>query len=158
MSTSPSAAQARPSWRPRPWAGAASPSRSTRSTFRLPSRDGRTSVAPRRCALGRRGPPPMPTELKVLHGERRPCRLNRNAPKARNVPVMPEGMSAPAQAIWNRLTADYAHTGVLTSVDTDALQIYCEAVVRYRHGAKMLAQSGPLVRGARRGDLVKNPL
>jgi P27 family predicted phage terminase small subunit len=108
--------------------------------------------------LGRRGPPPMPTELKLLHGERRPSRLNRNAPKAKNVPVMPEGMSAPAQAIWNRLTADYAHTGVLTSVDADALQIYCEAVVRYRHGAKMLEQSGPLVRGARRGDLVKNPL
>ena len=50
----------------------------------------------------------MPTELKLLHGERRPSRLNRNAPKAKNVPVMPEGMSAPAQAIWNRLTADYA--------------------------------------------------
>jgi P27 family predicted phage terminase small subunit len=100
----------------------------------------------------------MPTEMKLLHGERRPSRLNRNAPKAKNVPVMPEGMSAPAQAIWNRLTADYAHTGVLASVDTDALQIYCEAVVRYRHGAKMLEQSGPLVRGARRGDLIKNPL
>ena len=100
----------------------------------------------------------MPTELKVLHGERRPSRLNRNAPKAKNVPVMSAGMSAPAQAIWNRLTADYGHTGVLTSVDTDALQIYCEAVVRYRHGAKMLEQSGPLVRGARRGDLIKNPL
>ena len=27
-----------------------------------------------------------------------------------------------------------------------------------RHGAKMLEQSGPLVRGARRGDLIKNPL
>src|SRR5450759_2043655 len=125
---------------------------------RVPSRDGRTSRARRRCSLGRRGPAPMPTELKVLHGERRPCRLNRNAPKAKNVPVMPEGMSEPAQAIWNRLTRDYAHTGVLTSVDTDALQIYCEAVTRYRHGAKMLEQSGPLVRGSRRGDLVKNPL
>ena len=100
----------------------------------------------------------MPTELKVLHGERRPSRLNRNAPKAKNVPVMPEGMSAPAKAIWNRIVADYGHTGVLTGVDTDALQIYCEAVVRYRHGSAMLEQSGPLVRGARRGDLVKNPL
>jgi P27 family predicted phage terminase small subunit len=100
----------------------------------------------------------MPTELKLLHGERRPSRLNRNAPKAKNVPVMPEGMSAPAQAIWNRITRDYAHTGVLTSVDTDAVRVYCEAVVRYEHAAAMLEQSGPLVRGARRGDLIKNPL
>ena len=67
-------------------------------------------------------------------------------------------MSDAAQAIWNRITRDYTHTGVLTSVDTDALQIYCEAVVRYRHGAAMLEQSGPLVRGSRRGDLIKNPL
>ena len=100
----------------------------------------------------------MPTELKLLHGERRPCRLNRNAPKAKNVPVMPAGMSDAAQAIWNRLTRDYAHTGVLTSVDTDVLRVFCEAVVRYEHAAAMLEHSGPLVRGARRGDLVKNPL
>jgi P27 family predicted phage terminase small subunit len=100
----------------------------------------------------------MPTELKLLHGERRPSRLNRNAPKAKNVPVIPAGMSAPAQSIWNRLTRDYAHTGVLTSVDVAALRVFCEAVVRYEHAAAMLEQSGPLVRGARRGDLIKNPL
>jgi P27 family predicted phage terminase small subunit len=100
----------------------------------------------------------MPTELKVLHGERRPSRLNRNAPKAKNVPTMPAGMSDAAQAIWNRIIRDYAYTGVLTSVDTDALRVYCEAVVRYEHAAAMLEQSGPLVRGARRGDLIKNPL
>jgi P27 family predicted phage terminase small subunit len=100
----------------------------------------------------------LPTELKVLHGERRPSRLNRNAPKAKNVPVMPAGMSAPAQSIWKCITRDYAHTGVLTSVDTHALRVFCEAVVRYEHAAAMLEKSGPLVRGARRGDLIKNPL
>jgi P27 family predicted phage terminase small subunit len=71
---------------------------------------------------------------------------------------MPTGMGAPAQAIWNRILRDYSHTGVLTSVDTDALRVYCESVVRYEHAAAMLEQSGPLVRGARRGDLIKNPL
>jgi P27 family predicted phage terminase small subunit len=71
---------------------------------------------------------------------------------------MPAGMSAAAQAIWKRIICDYSHTGVLTSVDTDAFRVYCEAVVRYEHAAAMLEQSGPLVRGARRGDLVKNPL
>ena len=108
--------------------------------------------------MGRRGPASLPTELKLLHGERRPSRLNRNAPKAKNVPTMPAGMSGPAQAIWKRIIRDYAHTGVLTSVDTHALRVFCEAVVRYEHAAAMLEQSGPLVRGARRGDLVKNPL
>ena len=71
---------------------------------------------------------------------------------------MPAGMSNAAQAIWNRIIRDYAHTGVLTSVDTDAFRVYCEAVVRYEHAAAMLEKSGPLTRGARRGDLIKNPL
>jgi P27 family predicted phage terminase small subunit len=55
---------------------------------------------------------------------------------------------------------DYAQTGVLTGVDTDALRIYCEAVVRYEYAAVRLEQSGPLVRSAERrsGELVKNPL
>jgi P27 family predicted phage terminase small subunit len=100
----------------------------------------------------------LPTELKLLHGERRPSRLNRNAPKAKNVPVMPAGMSDAAQAIWNGILRDYGKTGVLTSVDTAALRVFCEAVVRYEHAAATLEKSGPLTRGARRGDLVKNPL
>lgn len=108
--------------------------------------------------MGARGPAPMPTELKLLHGERRSSRLNRNAPKVKNTPVMPAGMSDAAQAIWNRVMRDYSASGILTSVDTDALRVYCESVVRYEHAAAMLEKSGPLVRGARRGDLVKNPL
>jgi P27 family predicted phage terminase small subunit len=71
---------------------------------------------------------------------------------------MPAGMSDAAQAIWNRVMHDYGATGVLTSVDADALRVYCESVVRYEHAAAMLEASGPLVRGARRGDLIKNPL
>jgi len=108
--------------------------------------------------MGARGPAPMPTELKLLHGERRSSRLNRNAPKVKNTPVMPAGMSDAAQAIWNRVMRDYSASGILTSVDTDALRVYCESVVRYEHAAAMLEKSGPLVRGARRGDLIKNPL
>ena len=53
-------------------------------------------------------------------------------------------------------------TGVLTAADADGLRIYCESVARYRHAAQLLDQSGPLItatgRGARRGELVKNPL
>jgi P27 family predicted phage terminase small subunit len=67
-------------------------------------------------------------------------------------------MSSAAQAVWERLMRDYAATGVLTGVDADALRVYCEAVVRYEHAAQLLESSGPLVRGARSGELVKNPL
>jgi P27 family predicted phage terminase small subunit len=48
--------------------------------------------------------------------------------------------------------------GVITAVDTDALACYCEAVIRYRQAAALLARSAPLIRGARAGDLIANPL
>jgi P27 family predicted phage terminase small subunit len=35
---------------------------------------------------------------------------------------------------------------------------HCEAAVRYVQAARTLEASGPLVRGARSGELVKNPL
>lgn len=101
----------------------------------------------------------MPTALKVMHGEKRPSRINRHEPKPKaNLPKLPKGMSRAAAVVWRRVIRDYAHTGVLTAVDTDALRAYCEAVSRYEHAAQMLEESGPLVRGARRGELVKNPL
>lgn len=108
--------------------------------------------------MGRRGVPPTPTKLKLLRGERRPSRVNREEPKPRGAPIKPEGMSRDASAIWRRLIRDYGPTGVLTAVDTDVLRAYCEAVVRYTRAAQLLEESGPLVRGARRGELVKNPL
>lgn len=109
--------------------------------------------------MGRRGPPSLPTKLKVLRGERRPSRLNRAEPKPRaHLPKMPRGMDAGAKVVWRRVLRDYGETGVLTAVDGDALRAYCEAVSRYETAAEMLATSGPLVRGARRGELVKNPL
>jgi P27 family predicted phage terminase small subunit len=108
--------------------------------------------------MGKRGPAPTPTKLRVLRGNpgRRP--IPEGPEPEPGLPVQPEGMSDAARAIWDRIIRDYGSTGVLTGVDTDALRVYCEAVVRYEHAAQLLEQSGPLVRGARGGDLVKNPL
>lgn len=108
--------------------------------------------------MGKRGPAPTPAKLRVLRGNpgRRPIP---DAPEpAAGLPIQPAGMSDQARAIWDRIIRDYGETGVLTGVDGDALRVYCEAVVRYEYAAQMLEQSGPLVKGARQGDLIKNPL
>lgn len=108
--------------------------------------------------MGKRGPAPMPTKLKLMHGERREQRLNRQAPQpGGGKPVMPVGMAAEAQAVWRRQMKAMGATGVLTAVDSDSLRAYCEAVARYEESAQMLASTTPLVKG-RSGDLVKNPL
>jgi len=100
----------------------------------------------------------LPTSLKLLHGETRSSRLNRNEPKPRGQPRLPPDMSDDAKRVWRRVIRDFGATGVITAVDADVLRTYCEAAVRYVQAARTLEASGPLVRGARSGELVKNPL
>jgi len=101
----------------------------------------------------------MPTALKLLHGETRAERLNLNEPKPKqNQPRMPATMAEPARKIWRRILRDFGDTGVITALDSDALRVYCEAVARYEYAAERLHQAGPLIRGARVGELVRNPL
>lgn len=71
---------------------------------------------------------------------------------------MPAGMSRAAQTVWRRQTRAMALTGVLTIVDADSLRAYCDAVARYAQAERAYQKLGPLVPGARQGELVKNPL
>ena len=108
--------------------------------------------------MGKRGPAPMPTQLKVLHGEKREERLNRAAPKpGGGKPIMPTGMTPEAQKVWRRQMRAMDGLGILTAVDADSLRAYCEAVSRYAYAAKALGDSTPVWPG-RDGNLVKNPL
>ena len=109
--------------------------------------------------MGRRGPAPTPTPLRVLRGETRPSRLKPEAPApVTGLPEAPDDLSPAARTVWQRVMRAYGATGVITEADADGLRAYCEAVVRYVHAQKALEASGPLVRDAHRSGLVKNPL
>ena len=109
--------------------------------------------------MGRRGPAPAPTRLKLVRGERNKSRINTAEPEpAANAPVMPADMDAAAQAVWTRVMREFGQADIIRAADQDVLRIYCEAVARYEGAARTLAASSPLIRGARSGDLVKNPL
>src|SRR5664280_1615952 len=108
--------------------------------------------------MGRRGPAPTPTALKRLRGETRPSRLNDREPlPRRTAPRPPADLDPAAKLIWRRTVREMP-TGMITAVDADALACYCEAVMRYREAASLLARSAPLIRAARAGDLIANPL
>jgi P27 family predicted phage terminase small subunit len=107
--------------------------------------------------MGKRGSPPIPTSLKILRGETREGRLNRDAPRpSGGPPVMPAGMSKEAQKVWRRQLKALGDTGILTTADTDSFRVLCEAVVRYVEAAELLADSGPLAEGQK--STIKNPL
>jgi len=103
--------------------------------------------------------PRLPTKIKLLHGETRPSRLNHTEPRPRaQLPKLPSGLGVGAAVVWRRVIREFGHAGVLTAVDSDILRAYCESVARYESAGAMLDASGPLVRGVRGHELVKNPL
>ena len=107
--------------------------------------------------MGKRGPAPLPTRLKLLHGEVRKSRINRAEPKPREkAPARPRGMGREAAAVWSRVMREQA-PGVILAADTDALTLYCEAVARYQAASKALQKDGRMVVPGR-GGMVKNPL
>jgi P27 family predicted phage terminase small subunit len=108
--------------------------------------------------MGARGPRPIPVKLKVLRGETRPSRLNRAEPRPQpHRPKMPADLTQAAASVWRKVMREMGATGVITAADAEVLRAYCEACARYQFAARMLEQSGPLVRG-QKGELVKNPL
>ena len=109
--------------------------------------------------MGRRGPAPSPTALKLLRGETRPSRINRAEPEpAGGFPAMPADLDAEAAAEWRHVEAEMAATGVIRAVDRMLLRAYCEAASRYLQAVRMYATSGPLIRDREHRGVVKNPL
>lgn len=106
--------------------------------------------------MGRRGPAPTPTNLRVLRGDQ-PKRINLNEPRPRDlVPERPGWISQHAAEEWDRVVPDLVAMGTAKAVDAVALAAYCEAVARFRAASVVVAQTGPLIIG-RDGLAHKNP-
>ena len=77
--------------------------------------------------MGLRGPPPKPTRMRILEGNRGRRPLPANEPQyPPGVPERPRGMSVGAQKIWGALAGEMAASGVLRTVDALALMQLCE--------------------------------
>jgi P27 family predicted phage terminase small subunit len=107
--------------------------------------------------VGRRGPAPQPSRLKVLHGETRPSRLPQGEPVPRDAaPVPPAWLSADARAVWDRTTAELAAMGMCHAADTDSLVVYCTAVVNHARAQQLIDAGGVLLKGVE-GGVVRSP-
>jgi P27 family predicted phage terminase small subunit len=105
--------------------------------------------------MGKRGPAPRPTALKVLSGDR-PDRVNRAEPQVPAGEIeAPPWLGGQARDEWDRLAPVLIRMGVLTVIDVDSLGVYCEALAHYQQAARLVDQSAVLIGGQR--GLVKNP-
>lgn len=101
--------------------------------------------------MGRRGPAPTPTNLRVLKGDR-PYRINADEPRPRNEPPSePDWLTAGGRAEWRRVMPDLIAMGTAKAVDASALAAYCEAVALLARLVGEVERDGPIVAG-RDGD------
>ncbi len=106
--------------------------------------------------MGKRGPAPKPTNLRLLHGDR-PDRINTDEPKPPDGPlVCPDTVSDEVREVWDYALTNLVAMGIATRADRDALLCFCEAVVTHRKASALLARSPVLIQG-HRGVLVRNP-
>ena len=97
--------------------------------------------------MGKRGPKPTPTNLKLVRGETRPSRVNRNEPKApqHTAIVPPDYLDADALAVWERLAPSLHTRGVLTPWDLDLFASFCTAVVHHRRAVEKVNAADVLI-------------
>lgn len=95
--------------------------------------------------MGKRGPAPEPTALKLVKGVK-PSRINREEPIPAVGPVdPPERLSAGALGVWRRHAADLERMGILTPRDLDRFGQYCEAQATQERARAVLDEEGEVV-------------
>ena len=93
--------------------------------------------------MGRRGPRPKPTALKILAGNPGKRPLNHREPKPRTgILRCPTWLDKEARACWKRLIPELKLMGVLGRIDVDALINYCDTWSRWKRAILFLQKSG----------------
>jgi len=106
--------------------------------------------------MGRRGPAPAPTQLKLLKGTQ-PSRVNTREPRPLGgPPVQPPWLSEHAAEEWAHVAPHLEAMGTLTDADTTALAVYCESVARWRRLCDLAVKSPPVT--TKDGAIRKNPI
>lgn len=104
------------------------------------------------------GRKPLPTELKLIKGTARKCRVSKLEPRpSPSTPSAPEHVKGYAREEWGRVTDELARLGLLTLVDRAALAAYCVAYSRWRQAEELLESEG-LVTSTTNGNVIQNPL
>ena len=90
------------------------------------------------------GRPAKPTNLKILHGDRKD-RININEPKPIPIaPECPEHLNDEAKRIWYEVGGELEKLGLLTAIDGDMFSSYCWLTALEKALMKQLEEEGVL--------------
>jgi P27 family predicted phage terminase small subunit len=114
------------------------------------------------------GPPPMPTNLRLLRGDSQKKRLPKNEPQplmADLIPEPPPFLEGYAAEEWRRVVVELYRLRLVTLVDINPLAAYCQCYKIWREATELqteIYKQGDLFKGMvltnRNGDITKNPL
>lgn len=107
--------------------------------------------------MGKRGPAPQPTKLRLLNGAR-PDKVNQHEPiPTDELPVCPDDEPQDVRDLFDRVVRHLDTMKLASSADTEQLLVYCWAVVVHRQASvQLMAGDGVLIEGAMGGQ-VKHP-
>lgn len=95
--------------------------------------------------MGRRGPPPIPTALKLLRGNpggrKLTPELEPKAPKGH--PGCPSGLGRAARVEWRRIVPILAEMQILSTADRAVIAAYCQTWQRWLEFEKAIEEHGP---------------
>ena len=97
--------------------------------------------------MGRRGPAPEPTDLRILRGNRGRRRIigQEPAPLQKLPKEAPDFLDENAKAEYSRILPDLEAAGLGTRLDLAAVATYCCAFARYTQAEKALAEAGSVL-------------
>ena len=89
------------------------------------------------------GPRPMPTELKILTGNRGKRPLNDREPKPTPAtPTCPDEVQDLARVVWDRIIPELTSMGVLTKIDGETVARYCIASAEWYRASTFIRDTG----------------
>ena len=93
--------------------------------------------------MGRRGPPPKPTKLRVLEGNPGHRRIPENEPKPKGKAACPDWICDPAKELWAQLAPDLEREELLTARSSAEFASYCQERAIYAIYSELLKTLRP---------------
>ena len=93
--------------------------------------------------MGRRGPPPQPTKLKLLKGNPGKRKLNEAEPTPETkAPDCPKWLTKVAKEEWDRVMPELLRLGLMSGLDRAALAGYCQSYANWRQAQTRIRRFG----------------
>lgn len=107
--------------------------------------------------MGKRGPAPKPSALKLIQGTYRKDRAAHNEPTPDvSIPTCPSFLKPAAKREWRRITKELEALGLISQIDRAVLAVYCQAYATWQEMEKIIERDGA-VQSTSTGYLAQHP-